>query len=70
MQVIEYRDKDGFLIVRYDTERKLIYCPETKGLKHTGVCEKCEYFIAYGADGIKCGSEQPNNPPKYYDRIK
>lgn len=70
MQVIEYRDKYGFLLGSDAARRKLVYCPETKGLKHIEHCEKCKYFAGHEKSGLKCQSEQPNDPPRYYNKCE
>ena len=70
MQVIEYRDMHGFLTGSDAARRKLIYCPEIKGLKHIEHCEKCQCFAGYEKKGLKCNSKQPNDPPACYNKRK
>lgn len=67
MRVIEYRNKDGYVIerkpfvkrkdrMRIAVRAMLVRCPDTDHLRAVRFCDSCPMFGRYGSDGVECES--------------
>lgn len=71
MQVIRWRDINGFLFSMDSTEKpQYIYCPQTDGLRCMELCDAC--VLNAGGDeqykGVWCICEKRLNAPRYMNR--